>query len=801
MSLQFPSNPTNGQTYQPSGQPQIYTYSGGKWAVQYNAQTASNAAFAASASQAENANFAVTASYAATVGNADIATSASYSQTASYVAILGDGITVNYSEFGIELTGSGGGGSQNLDGVLSVGRNTSGSITMGEYPYWPTNWLSTASLAIGSGSVSLTSHSLALGLRSIVGNPNSIAIGNGSITGRYLYDDNSITVVDQTRVQWTGLGLPTPPADWFKVGKSYILFGDNIFAIGDPSLEKALIINNVTSVTTDFLGRLTVNHSGITGQQMTINSSFPRIWIEVDSAPYSFAQGEGVFSAGGSQHVIGQYNSELSDVGAFIVGNGSDNANRSNLFVASGDTVQITGSLWVNGTEITGGGSVSASYAQTASYVTILGDGITVNYSEFGIELTGSVPTTPTLQEVSDAGSSTTTAITISAILNQGSSNVAEGAYSHVEGWQNTAVGNYSHAEGIVTTAIGANSHAEGAGTTSVGGYSHAEGEYSRSTGVYSHAEGNNTNSDGNYSHAEGQNTTSGGANSHAEGFGTIASGLWSHAEGYQTVASFIASHAEGYLSVASADPSHAEGISTLASGIYSHAEGNTTVAAGRDSHAEGQNTTTIGGASHAEGYNTSAVGGASHAEGLGTIALGTYSHAQGQYNIPIDDQSAFIIGNGSDDANRSNLLVASGDILQVTGSLQITDDILSNGNIEINKGNPRLKLRDSSGGGHSQGFDIHVDNSSFIIDDNTHNIDILSFTYDGTYHSASFNADLFEFNGQVIATGITGSLSGSVSNIGDEFATPHCNTIVTLTALEYSALSPKDPNTLYFIV
>jgi hypothetical protein len=51
------------------------------------------------------------------------------------------------------------------------------------------------------------------------------------------------------------------------------------------------------------------------------------------------------------------------------------------------------------------------------------------------------------------------------------------------------------------------------------------------------------------------------------------------------------------------------------------------------------------------------------------------------------------------------------------------------------------------------------------------------------------------------VSGGITGSLSGSVSNIGDEYTTPPCQTIVTLTALEYAAISPKDPNTLYFIV
>ena len=696
MSLQFPSSPTEGQRYQPSGQPQIYTYSGGKWAVKYNAQTASNADFATSASQAENSNFALTASYAlnggggggnqdfqsvttaggltsasisisaslangvnsiasgqyshaegvgttaagygshaeglattalgkyshtagrGTLANADgqnvvgkfnipiddeyafivgnggfydtqnnllvasnqtvqvsgslqvkggitgsLLGTASYTsnstnaQTASYVSILGDGITVNYSESGIELTGSAGSG--NLDAVLAAGRSTSGSIIMGENPYWPYNWAATASLAIGSGSLSLTSHSIALGLNSVAGNPNSIAIGNGSVTGRYLYDDGSILGIDQSQVRWTGLGLPTPPVDWFKVGKSYIAFGDEI-ALTEADIRKAIIINNVTSVQSDMLGRLTVNHSGLTGNNINaINSTKPRIWIEIDSAPYSFAQGEGVFSAGASQHVIGQYNSELSDEGALIVGNGADKDNRSNLLVASGDKVQITGSLWVNGTEITGGAGVSASYAQTASYVSILGDGITVNYSEFGIELTGSGggPTvsashadmantasyvsilgdgitvnysefgieltgsggsTPTLQAVTDAGSSTTTNVSIAAILNQGASNTATGQYSHAEGVSNTVTGDYSHVEGSQNNVSGIASHAEGQGNNVIGAYSKASGYTNTVLGTHSNAEGMFNYLVGNYSHVEGFSIQVDADYAHAQG-------------------------------------------------------------------------------------------------------------------------------------------------------------------------------------------------------------------------------------------------------------------------------------------
>lgn len=49
------------------------------------------------------------------------------------------------------------------------------------------------------------------------------------------------------------------------------------------------------------------------------------------------------------------------------------------------------------------------------------------------------------------------------------------------------------------------------------------------------------------------------------------------------------------------------------------------------------------------------------------------YQTIFGEYNLVSDIESAFIIGNGTDTSNKSNLLVAAGDTLQVTGSLDIT--------------------------------------------------------------------------------------------------------------------------------
>ena len=135
-------------------------------------------------------------------------------------------------------------------------------------------------------------------------------------------------------------------------------------------------------------------------------------------------------------------------------------------------------------------------------------------------------------------------------------------------------------------------------------------------------------------------------------------------------------SHAEGETTKTYGRASHAEGITTIASGSYSHAEGWETEAIGTASHAEGYQTKAIGISSHAEGVNTIAQGNYSHAEGVYTIASGNYQHVQGQYNISSSAESAFIIGNGTSEGARRNLLFASGTQVQITGSLQVSGSI-----------------------------------------------------------------------------------------------------------------------------
>ena len=158
------------------------------------------------------------------------------------------------------------------------------------------------------------------------------------------------------------------------------------------------------------------------------------------------------------------------------------------------------------------------------------------------------------------------------------------------------------------------------------------------------------------------------------QGAQSLASGVFSHAEGRFTTASGNYSHAEGIATLANGLYAHAEGSSTTASGAYSHAEGYGSLAINSlSAHAEGYYTTASADFAHAEGYFSTAKGVGSHAEGAYTIASGSWQHAQGIYNIALPNPSAFIIGNGTAEGARSNLVFASGSQFQITGSLIVT--------------------------------------------------------------------------------------------------------------------------------
>ena len=284
------------------------------------------------------------------------------------------------------------------------------------------------------------------------------------------------------------------------------------------------------------------------------------------------------------------------------------------------------------------------------------------------------------------------------------------GDYSHAEGAGNIALGYYSHAEGNGNIVIGETSHVEGVNSKAIGAYSHAEGSGNRAIGNVSHVEGDSTQTLGYGSHAEGASTTTGqygyysfniidGIIILSSQYGDVTSQFvaggyillddYDYDDNY-TIGRFEitnSTYTGGLTRIFLVDTTvtttdaiigvydlfQPTGADKVLGGYGSHAEGTSTNAIGPYSHAEGSTTTALGGFSHTEGRNTQAIGKFSHTEGLITVALGDYQHVQGQYNITSSAQSAFIVGNGTSNSNRSNLIFASGSQVQITGSLIIS--------------------------------------------------------------------------------------------------------------------------------
>ncbi len=132
--------------------------------------------------------------------------------------------------------------------------------------------------------------------------------------------------------------------------------------------------------------------------------------------------------------------------------------------------------------------------------------------------------------------------------------------------------------------------------------------------------------------------------------------GLHSFAMGVDSVASGDYSFAMGENAEAVGDYSVAMGENAAANGDYSVAMGDSPTATGKGSVAMGDNAAASGNGAFAEGVETYAYGTGTHAEGYYTDAESNYQHVSGKFNIVDNaDTYAEIIGNGTDDNNRSN--------------------------------------------------------------------------------------------------------------------------------------------------
>ena len=251
---------------------------------------------------------------------------------------------------------------------------------------------------------------------------------------------------------------------------------------------------------------------------------------------------------------------------------------------------------------------------------------------------------------------------------------------------------------------------------------SHADG-LAFALGERSHAEGKETSTVGYSSHAEGQSTVAVGENSHAEGFLTTTGGsfyYFSVTPGDTTVTiaavdarpeldgatlTFVPVTPEGpqrpievfagtYVISYDGTDTTIELDSPIDDSTSSGAIFNTDL--GKYSHAEGESTRALGRSSHAEGYETIASGTYSHAQGIGTIASGSGQFVAGTYNLRGNDTSIFVIGNGNNDGDRSDILRIHENNFQVTGSLSLTGSLhisqgsnLPSGKITLDGGSP----------------------------------------------------------------------------------------------------------------
>ena len=212
---------------------------------------------------------------------------------------------------------------------------------------------------------------------------------------------------------------------------------------------------------------------------------------------------------------------------------------------------------------------------------------------------------------------------------------------------------------------------------------------------------------------------------------GVIVTGSYIQANpGGSSLASSAAGFAQGYNVQAQGSYSHAEGEVTVAGGLACHAEGEGTTAGGRAAHAEGWYSVTNGQCSHAEGHGTNAGtfyndGLASHAEGYGTTTVGAYSHAEGYGSIAYGSAThaggLYTIASGSD-------------------SPAATPAFSQTAYGKYNQRNNTTSL--------------------FVVGDGTGNSDALR------HDILRVESGSVQVTGSLIATGITGSISGTVGGL-----------------------------------
>lgn len=374
----------------------------------------------------------------------------------------------------------------------------------------------------------------------------------------------------------------------------------------------------------------------------------------------SSAFGFNTIANGYSSMAVGVYNDPIVDpevqlfpsTPLFIIGNGEDNINRTNAFVAL-----------KNGRIGIGTNAPAAQLHVQSENVLFKGP---LN-----------LPNSPANPPVSGAGIRMMwyvdkAALRIGQVTGTQWDKDSIGLTSLAAGFNTKAKGIASLAMGTFTQAKGQNSVALGYYTSATGVGAVASGNSTIASGEYSNAIGSETTASGNYSLAGGFQSTTSGSSNLAFGHAATASGNYAVALGYQASAS--SAIAIGNLANATSANSIALGISADAVGINSIAIGNSASTNHEDALAFGVSVTSSGYRSLAMGYGTIASGDYTLSSGFSTKAKGNYSFSAGIQTIA-KSYNSFIIGRYNDTTSVSSTTWIENDPLLIVGNGTANND------------------------------------------------------------------------------------------------------------------------------
>ncbi|TVR38406.1 MAG: hypothetical protein EA392_09920 [Cryomorphaceae bacterium] len=246
-------------------------------------------------------------------------------------------------------------------------------------------------------------------------------------------------------------------------------------------------------------------------------------------------------------------------------------------------------------------------------------------------------------------------------------------------------------------------------------------GDYSTATGFGNTASGESSFAAGVFNNVSGDFAVGIGNSNLVSGEGAVAFGESNLSINDGSFASGRTSSAVGEASIALGEACSAVGNFSVAMGNQSFSNGENSVALGNVAQANGQNSMAFGFSSAANGFTSTSFGLNTLADAHMSFALGRFNEGGGNPGSWVPADPLFEIGNGSNNANRSNAVTVlkNGNTglgtstptatLHVAGSLRIVNGLQAAGRILVSDANGNATWVDAptSGGTLDDAYDF----------------------------------------------------------------------------------------------